>query len=176
MAEHTLGVEIVTPEEALFSGEATALLTATTLGDLTIMADHAELIGDVAPGVVRIETPDGETLSIAVHGGFLQVTTAPGAAAGLVEGVTTTERTTRATILAGIAEFASAIDINRAELAKSAAEARLAELRAQGGRGTGAAAGEHEEASEHFLELAVAEAALARAELRLSSASPLGLH
>ncbi len=176
MAEHTLGVEIVTPEEALFAGQATALLTATTLGDLTIMADHAEMIGDVAPGVVRIETPDGETLSIAVHGGFLQVTTGPGAAMGLVEGVTETERTTRATILAGIAEFATEIDITRAELAKTAAEARLAELRAQGGRSASATGGEHEEASEHFVELAVAEAELARAELRLSSASPLGLH
>ena len=174
MADHTLGVEIVTPEEALFAGEATALLTATTLGDLTIMAEHAEMIGDVAPGVVRIETAEGETVSIAIHGGFLQVTTGPGAAMGLVEGATETERTTRATILAGIAEFATGIDITRAEEAKSAAEARLAELRTQGARGSGTA--EHDEAGEHFVELAEAEAALARAELRLSSASPLGLH
>jgi F-type H+-transporting ATPase subunit epsilon len=173
MAEHTLGVEIVTPEEALFAGEAKALLTATSLGDLTIMADHAEMIGDVAPGVVRIETPEGETLSIAVHGGFLQVTTGPGAAVGLVEGTTETERTTRATILAGIAEFATGIDLTRAEQSKQEAEARLAELRAQTGR---PADGDDATLSSHYVELAEAEASLARAELRISTASPLGLH
>ena len=35
--EAVLGAELVTPEVALFAGEATAVITATSEGDLTIL-------------------------------------------------------------------------------------------------------------------------------------------
>jgi F-type H+-transporting ATPase subunit epsilon len=171
MAEHALGVEVVTPEAPLWRGAAVALVTSTSEGDLTIMADHAEIIGDVVAGIVKIEPVEGDPISLVVHGGFLQVTTASGAAEGLVEGVGEADRTTRATILAGIAEQSSEIDIPRAEAAKARAEARLAELRSQVGR-----PGEAEESRDSYVDLAEAEAALARAEMRLATASPLGMH
>ena len=169
MAEHALGVEVVTPEAALFSGVAVSVVTATSEGDLTVMADHAELIGDVVPGVVKIETPDGETVEILVHGGFLQVTTAPGAALGLVEGVSETDRTTRTTILAGVAELIVEIDVAAAQEAKALAEARLLEIRAAH------RPDEHAEMTDGYLELARAEAELAMAELRVASTRPLGM-
>ena len=53
MAEHAVGVEIVTPEAALFAGPANSVVLATSEGDLTVMAEHAELIGDVVPGLVK---------------------------------------------------------------------------------------------------------------------------
>jgi F-type H+-transporting ATPase subunit epsilon len=171
MAEHALGVEVVTPEAPLWSGAAVALVTATSEGDLTIMADHAEMIGDVVAGLVKIQPVEGDPISIVVHGGFLQVTTSAGAARDLVDGVGESDRTTRATILAGVAERSSEIDIPRAEAAKARAEARLAELRPQVGR-----LGEAEEARDTYVELAEAEAALARAEMRLATASPIGMH
>jgi len=171
MAEHALGIEIVTPEHSLFRGGGTALVSSTSEGDLTIMADHAEIIGDVVSGTVRIDPVDGDPISIVVHGGFLQVTTGPGAAAGLVDGVSATDRSTRATILAGIAERSSEIDIPRAEAAKARAEAHLAELRSVVGRPSDA-----EESRDTYVELAEAEAALARAEMRLATASPIGMH
>jgi F-type H+-transporting ATPase subunit epsilon len=171
MAEHALGVEVVTPEAPLWSGPAVALVTATSEGDLTIMADHAEIIGDVVAGLVRIEPVEGDPISIVVHGGFLQVTTSPGAARGLVDEVADTDRTTRATILAGIAELSKEIDIPRAEAAKARAEDRLAELRATTGRPS-----ETEDTRDAYVDLAEAEAALARAEMRLATASPLSMH
>jgi len=171
MAEHALGVEIVTPESALYAGAATALVAATSEGDLTIMVDHAEMIGDIVPGLIKIEELDGTTTSIVVHGGFLQVRTADGAAVGLVEGVGESDRSTRATILAGIAEMSDEIDISRAEDAKVQAEARLAELKAQ----LAGTQGDEEALRDAHLELAEAEAAYARAEIRLATSKPLGM-
>jgi F-type H+-transporting ATPase subunit epsilon len=171
MAEHPIAVEVVTPEEALFAGPATAVVASTSEGDLTVMAGHAELIGDLVPGLVRIEPVEGDPQSIVIHGGFIQVHSGPGAAGGLVDEAGEGDRTTRATLLVGIAERSSEIDIPRAEAARARAEERLAELRQQSGRGS-----EAEETRDAYVELAEAEAALARAELRLATASPLGMH
>ena len=168
MAEHALGVEIVTPEEVLFAGAANSVVTATSEGDLTVMADHAELVGDVVPGVVKIEVEGEPTIAILIHGGFLQVTTAAGAASGLVEGASETDRTTRVTILAGVAEKATDIDKGRAEAAKAAAEVKLADLRSQSGR-----TGDDDSTRDALLDLADAEAALARADLRLGTSAVL---
>ena len=94
-------VEIVTPEVALWSGEATALIARSSDGDFTILAQHTATVGDVVPGVVRVQTTDGE-LAFAVHGGYFQV--GPDDADGV----------TRATVLAGVAERTTAIDVARA--------------------------------------------------------------
>jgi F-type H+-transporting ATPase subunit epsilon len=162
MAEHAIGVEVVTPEEALYAGPAAAVVLATSEGDLTIMAEHAEMIGDVVAGIVKIETLEGPTIDVAVHGGFVQVHTAVGEAGALVEDAAETDRTTRVTLLAGVAELTTEIDVPRAQAAKAAAEARVGELRSSTGRSG------DESAADVLADLAVAEAELARAELRLS--------
>lgn len=131
----TLTVEIVSPEEALWAGEATALIARSSEGEFTILPQHTDTVGDLVPGVVRVATSEGE-IAFAVHGGYFQV--APGSEEG----------TTRATVLAGVAERVSEIDVARAQAAKETAEAQVA-----------SAADEAERA--------LAEAALARAELRL---------
>jgi len=168
MAEHAMGVEVVTPETALFRGPATLVVAATSEGDFSVMADHAELIGDVVPGIVRIEAEGEDPLSILIHGGFVQVTTADGAAHGIVEGVGEHDRSTRVTILAGVAEVAHEIDKPRAERAKSEAEARLAELRSSSAR-----AADDASIGDALVDLAQAEADLARAELRLGTSAVL---
>src|ERR1039458_2545479 len=141
--EHAFGAELVTPEAPLFAGEATAVITRTSEGDLTILhrhtplvgdvvagtwggdlpilGGHTPLVGDVVAGIVRIERPDGATEAFVVHGGFLQVETAVGAATGLVEGVSEIGRSTRATLLAGVAEAVSAIDVAPRPPARGAA-------------------------------------------------------
>lgn len=137
-------VEIVTPEVALWSGEATALIARSSDGDFTILAQHTATVGDVVPGVVRVQTTDGE-LAFAVHGGYFQV--GPDDADGV----------TRATVLAGVAERTTAIDVVRAQSAKERALAELAGLN----KGDGADHGTSQ----------LASAALERAELRLRAAS-----
>jgi len=157
MAPAVFGTQLVTPESVLFAGEATAVVTRTSVGDLTVLDGHTPLVGDVVPGIVRIERPDDSTDAYCVHGGFLEVATEPGAGEGLVEGVTEATRSTRVTLLAGIAEPVGSIDQTRAAAAKEAANAQLSALASR-------------DDDEAVLEREQAERALARAELRLSAA------
>ncbi|HVA08638.1 MAG TPA: F0F1 ATP synthase subunit epsilon [Acidimicrobiales bacterium] len=171
MADAVFGVEVVTPEESLIAGGATSVVLATSVGALTVLNGHMPLISDVVPCQVSVEQPDGTTRRLAVHGGFLQVDTSAGAAEGLAEGDGPFPGlSTRVTVLAGIAELADVIDVPRAEAAKEAATQRVAQLSSAGG-GRGGASDLPEGAEAPDLALAAAEAALARAELRLSVAS-----
>jgi F-type H+-transporting ATPase subunit epsilon len=163
MADGVFGVEIVTPEQSLLAGGATAVVLATSDGALTVLDGHTPLVGDVVPGEVRVEQAEGTVVRLAVHGGFLQVDTSPGAAGGLAEGDGPLPGlSTRVTVLAGVAELATEIDVPRAEAAREGSTQRLAEL---GGRGQAT------EEAEVDVELAEVEAALARAELRLAVAA-----
>ncbi len=167
MADGIFGVEVVTPEQSLFAGGARSVVLATSDGDLTVLDGHTPLVGDVVPGEVRVELPDGTELALAVHGGFVQVDTSPGAAAGLVEGDgPLAGLSTRVTVLAGVAELAGEIDVPRAELARELATQRVSEV--SSGRGAAIEVGETSEAT---LALAEVQDALARAELRLSTAA-----
>lgn len=137
----TLKVEIVTPEAPLWVGEAKALVARSSEGWFTVLPQHMDMVGDVVPSVVRVDTTEGE-IAIAVHGGFFQV--GPG------EG----EGETLATVLAGIAEKVIEIDVARAQAAKVSAEAEIA----------ADSRNEQESAA-----TSLARAALERAELRLSA-------
>lgn len=164
MADGVFGVEVVTPEQSLVAGGATAIVLATSEGALTVLDGHTPLVGDVVPGPVRVEQADGTQLRLAVHGGFVQIDTSPGAAEGLAEGDGPLPGlSTRVTLLAGIAELSEEIDVPRAERAKEEAAQRVAEL--SSGRGTAVEAPAGADAPD--LALRQAEAALARAELRL---------
>ena len=164
MADAVFGLEIVTPEQSLFAGGATSIVLATSEGALTVLDGHTPLVGDVVHCEVKVEQADGEPVRLAVHGGFLQVDTSPGAAEGLAEGDGPLPGlSTRVTVLAGVAELASEIDVPRAEQAREQAAQRVSDL--TGGRGPAAADVDED------LELADAEGALARAELRIAVAA-----
>jgi len=137
----TMNVEILTPEAALWSGTASALMARSSDGEFTVLPEHTATVGDVVPYVVRVQTTDEGEIAFAVHSGFFQV------GKGLEPDVTL------ATVLASVAERTTEIDVPRAQAAKEAAEARLA----------AATQGEDEEL--------LAYAALQRAELRLSAAT-----
>jgi F-type H+-transporting ATPase subunit epsilon len=108
----TLKVEIVTPEAALWTGDAAGLMARSSEGEFTILPQHTATVGDLVPGLVRVATSSGE-LAFCVHGGYFQV------------GADAEPGVTRATVLAGIAERVSEIDVARAQLAKETAEAQL---------------------------------------------------
>jgi F-type H+-transporting ATPase subunit epsilon len=164
VADGVFGVEVVTPEQSLYAGGARSVVLATSDGALTVLDGHTPLIGDVVPCELRLEEAEGNVQRLAVHGGFLQVDTSPGAAEPLAEGDGPLPGlSTRVTVLAGVAERAEEIDVARAELAKDASTQRLADLNA--GR---APSGEDLEEDVAIVE---AESALARAELRLAVAA-----
>jgi F-type H+-transporting ATPase subunit epsilon len=158
----SFAVELVTPEINLYAGPATAVVLRTTIGSLTVLAGHAPFVGDIVPGEVKIEQDEQPTLRFAVHGGFLQVDTSPDAAAG-VEGAgegPITGLTTRATLLVGVAEPAEDIDVARAQDALASAQQLVDQLRSSSSAEETAGSGE----------LAQAEAALRRAEVRVQVA------
>jgi F-type H+-transporting ATPase subunit epsilon len=181
MPDGTFDVSVLTPESELLRTPARAIVLRSSDGDLTVLEGHTPIITDVAPGDVRVDRAEGPPVHMAVHGGYLQVETGQG-----IDGADA--RTTRVTLLAATAELADQIDVARAERARAAAEARVEELRGAAGRtgaagtgaaGTGAAAGGGGEvgeqgATDEDLELAEAEAALRRAEVRLRVAGEAG--
>jgi F-type H+-transporting ATPase subunit epsilon len=163
VADGVFGVEVVTPERSLFAGGARSAVLATSDGALTVLDGHTPLVGDVVPCELKVEQSDGEVVRLAVHGGFIQVDTSPGAAEGLAEGDGPLPGlSTRVTVLAGVAEVAEEIDVPRAERAKEVATQRVNELTS----GRGGAEEDDEDVAR-----SEAERALARAELRLAVAS-----
>jgi F-type H+-transporting ATPase subunit epsilon len=173
MADDLFGVEVVTPEQALLAGPASSIVVRTSEGFLTVMDGHTPLVGDIVPCEVKVDIEDGTTVRLAVHGGFVQVDTSDGAAAGLAEGDGPLPGlSTRVTVLAGIAELATEIDVPRAEAAKETATARVAEL---GGSSRAPSGAEADEVIQD-LELLEAYASLARAELRLEVAGSTSSH
>jgi F-type H+-transporting ATPase subunit epsilon len=163
VADDVFGVEVVTPEQSLVAGGATSVVLATSEGALTVLDGHTPLVGDVVPGLVKVDLADGTHVHLAVHGGFVQVDTSPGAAEGLAEGDGPLPGlSTRVTVLAGIAELSQEIDVPRAERAREVAAQRVAEL------GSGRAATTEQPTGDAAdLALREAEGALGRAELRL---------
>ncbi len=152
-------IDLVTPERVLIDGLATEVVLRTAEGDITFLAGHAPLIGTVEPGVVRVVRAEGEEERVATHGGFVQVDQDKGG--GEADGEPTSG--TRVTLLIGVAELAAEIDVSRARAALEAAEARVAELSASGGRAAGAA---EEEADPELVE---AEVTRRRAEVRMEA-------
>jgi F-type H+-transporting ATPase subunit epsilon len=137
----TMNVEILTPEAALWTGTATALMARSSEGEFTVLPEHTATVGDIVPYVVRVQTTDEGEIAFAVHSGFFQV------------GKGLEPDSTLATVLASVAERTTEIDVPRAQAAKEAAEARLA------------SATKGEDENEELL----AYAALQRAELSAAS-------
>lgn len=101
----TMHVELVSIEAPIWSGEATAVFGRTVEGQIGILPGHTPLLGALAPGYpVRIEAEGGETLNVAVHGGFLSV------------------RKDGVSVLAEQAELADDIDVSRAKQALDKAD------------------------------------------------------
>ena len=101
MAE-ALRVEIVSPENVLFSGEATMVITRTLGGgEIAFQAGHAPFLGALVENHTRIFLVNGQVQDVAVHRGFIEVSGNP----------------TKVSILSHTAELAQDIDVERAKVA-----------------------------------------------------------
>lgn len=106
MSEKTQRLEIVTPQRVVYKDDARFVVVPGVEGELGFLPDHAPLVSALKTGVLRVQK-DGNTTSVALHGGFVEV------------------RDSRVTVLANAAEKADEIDKARAEQAKKRAEERL---------------------------------------------------
>ena len=105
MAEY-LQLNLVTPEKQVVNEEVDQVNVPGSEGDLGILYDHAPIITNLRPGPLSYQKGN-ETTQLIVSGGYLEVTD------------------NRVIILAETAEFLDEVDRDRAEKAKSEAEAIL---------------------------------------------------
>lgn len=70
----TLQVDIVSAEQAIFSGKAEMVIAPGEAGEIGVLPEHAALLTRIKPGTVRIKIP-GESREeiIYVSGGMMEV-------------------------------------------------------------------------------------------------------
>ena len=66
-------VEVVSPEQNFFSGEATMVISRTPEGEIGILAGHEATVATLVPGGLTVDQ-DGTRQSYAISGGVLQIT------------------------------------------------------------------------------------------------------
>ena len=67
-----MNVDIITPDENLFTGEASSIIAPGSDGSLGILDNHAPLISSLKEGEIKLTTPEGEK-SFDVKGGVIEV-------------------------------------------------------------------------------------------------------
>jgi len=69
-----LQVDLVSVDRRVWSGEAAMVIARTTEGEIGILPGHAPTLGVLVDGsTVEIREAAGETLLVAINGGFLSV-------------------------------------------------------------------------------------------------------
>ncbi|MEM9290763.1 MAG: ATP synthase F1 subunit epsilon [Acidobacteriota bacterium] len=74
MAQKSIQLSIVTPEGAVFDGEATFVAFPAYDGETGILPGHSPLLTQMGIGVLRAKLADGSATAVYVDGGFAQVT------------------------------------------------------------------------------------------------------
>ena len=109
MAQNLVSVEIITPEKLFYRGDVELIVCRTLLGDEGFMARHSWATKLLDIGMLRLKEPDSDDFLIAsIAGGFIDVKDS-------------------IVLYTDAAEWAEAIDANRAQIAKERAEKWLAE-------------------------------------------------
>ena len=103
-----LHVELVSPEQIVFEGEADLVIVRTTNGEIGFQPGHVPFVGVLNVAEARLQMSDGTRQSLAVHRGFVELAN------------------DHLTILSDVAELATDIDVDRAQAAKQRAEQALA--------------------------------------------------
>jgi len=94
-------VDIVSPEKVLFSGEANMVITRTLGGgEIAFQAGHQPFVGALVENHTRIFLADGEVQDVAVHRGFVEVSSG---------------EVTKVSLLTDVAELVEDIDVARAK-------------------------------------------------------------
>jgi F-type H+-transporting ATPase subunit epsilon len=102
-------VQLVSPEQVLYEGEADMVIARTAGGgDIAFLPGHAAFLGALAIWPVRIIQAGGDELRAAVHGGFIEVSN------------------NKVMVLTDVAELPEQINVERATEARERAQQALA--------------------------------------------------
>ena len=102
----TFQLDVVTPQGAVFSDQVEHLRAPGVAGSFGVLPEHTPFMTPLAIGEVAV-TQQGRVRPMAISGGFIEV------------------QPDHTIILAQTAEFADAIDVDRAKSARQRAEDRL---------------------------------------------------
>lgn len=69
----SFAVELVSPAQRVWTGQAEMVSARTIDGDLGILSGHTQLFGVLVDGTVTIKGTDGTTTDFNISGGFLSV-------------------------------------------------------------------------------------------------------
>jgi F-type H+-transporting ATPase subunit epsilon len=67
-----MNVEIISPNETLFEGEATAVTVPSKKGPFTLLEHHAAIVAILEAGKVSLTDAQGEQKAFAIKGGFVE--------------------------------------------------------------------------------------------------------
>jgi F-type H+-transporting ATPase subunit epsilon len=68
-----LNVRVVSPDQIIFEGEASALVAPAWDGQVGILPGHAPMLGLIGSGVLSVDRPGGGSATFYVAGGVLKV-------------------------------------------------------------------------------------------------------
>lgn len=107
----TFQAQILTPTGKLFEGDVVGVQVPGEQGSFEVKVNHAPIVSTLQVGEVRVKQAAGETLRLAVTGGFVEM------------------KENRLTLLAESAEPADEIDVERAQAALAQAKEELSGLK-----------------------------------------------
>ena len=73
MGKTTLKLDIISAEKHLFSGEVVSVVVPGTSGKFGIYPHHAALISSMQKGAIIYTLPGGETKTVDVNGGIVEI-------------------------------------------------------------------------------------------------------
>jgi F-type H+-transporting ATPase subunit epsilon len=73
MADRTLTISIVTPQETAFEGKGLAVSVPGAHSPFQVLYNHAPIISSLEPGVIKIEDENNHVLVFAAREGFVEV-------------------------------------------------------------------------------------------------------
>ncbi len=112
MSEKTFHVEIVTPRNQAYAGEATLVALPGVAGPFQVLFNHAPILAQLDVGLIRIVDADNKEKRFATSGGFMEM------------------NHNKMTVIAETVEITDEIDPARAEAALNRAQQRLEQARA----------------------------------------------
>jgi F-type H+-transporting ATPase subunit epsilon len=68
-----MNLTILSPEQEIFSGPVKSVQVPGALGRFQMLENHAPIVSALVPGDVRIVTPNGESQTFAISGGFVEM-------------------------------------------------------------------------------------------------------
>ncbi|MCC2612355.1 F0F1 ATP synthase subunit epsilon [Neorhizobium sp. Rsf11] len=118
--------ELVSPERLLVSEKVTEVVIPATLGEMTVLANHAPTMTTIKPGVVSVKLASGQVNKYVVFGGFADIL--PTGCTLLAESAVPLSEVTRETLQRRIEVTQAEIDKAQSDEHKTKLELFLAEL------------------------------------------------